>query len=69
METALCDANESELSSWYNKYLSNIIHLIESIEIETIYGMPSYRLLKSDEYKEFASLFATPAPEFRYEDL
>ena len=35
----LLDADEKELSSWENKYRSKIIHLLKSIEIDTIYGM------------------------------
>ena len=35
----LLDANKSELSSWYNKHRSNLIHLLESIiyTIDTIF--------------------------------
>lgn len=53
----LLDTEPKELCSWYNKYRTNLVHLLESIDIDTIHGMPSYRLLIADEYKEYASLF------------
>lgn len=65
----LLDTEPKELCSWYNKYRTNLVHLLESIDIDTIHGMPSYRLLIADEYKEYASLFAELAPTFTDEDL
>ena len=65
----LLDTEAKELSSWYNKYRSNLIHLLESIDIDTIYGMPSYRLLIPDEFDQFYSLFASLAPKFTHKDL
>ena len=65
----LLNTNEKELSSWENKYRSKLIHLWKSIEIDTIYGNPSYRLIIANEFKEFTSLFASLAPEFTHKDL
>ena len=65
----LLDTNNKELSSWENKYRSKIIHLLESIEIDAIYGMPSYRLIVANEFKEFTPLFASLAPEFTHKDI
>ena len=62
-------ANEKELSSWENKFRSKIIHLLKSIEIDTIYGMQSYRLIVANEFKKFTPLFASLAPEFTHKDL
>ena len=65
----LLDADEKELSSWENKYRSKIIHLLKSIEIDTIYGMQSYRLIVANEFKKFTPLFASLTPEFTHKDL
>ena len=65
----LLDADEKELSSWENKYRSKIIHLLKSIEIDTIYGMQSYRLIVHNEFKKFTPLFASLAPDFTHKDL
>ena len=62
-------ANEKELSSWENKFRSKIIHLLTSIKIDTIYGMPSYRLIVDDEFKKFIPLFASLAPDFTHKDI
>ena len=62
-------ANEKELSSWENKFRSKIIHLLKSIKIDTIYGMPSYRLIVDDEFKKFIPLFASLAPDFTHKDI
>ena len=65
----LLNTNEKELSSWENKYRSKLIHSLKSIEIDTIFGNPSYRLIIANEFIEFTSLFASLAPEFAHKDL
>ena len=69
----LVNAEDKELTLWYQEFRHNLLDLLENIKIDKIYGSPSYRLIiMKDEYDKFCSLVCSLVPKFTdkntYED-
>ena len=78
----LVNAEDKELTLWYQEFRHNLLDLLDSIKIDKIYGSPLYRLIiMKDEgssirgqspYDKFCSLVCSLVPKFTdkntYED-
>ena len=60
---------DKELSLWYQEFRYNLLDLLESINIDKMYGSPAYRLIiMKDEYDEFYSLICSLVPKFTHKN-
>ena len=59
---------DKELTLWYQQYRHNLLDLLANVDIDKISNASAFRLLISDEYDKFYTLFSSIAPKFTHKN-